>query len=165
MIDECPTVAKYILPEYSCLNSILSKDEEWISTHVQTSQYMTQITKCKDLKCCSAHRSSYFKIMNGRSFLPPPVPLVHSNKGIIAAENRSEEKAKYSSLFVLNSLPIKEMLADAYKEFDELPYDLYCSSVQNSLKSRICKTCHKYFATVVMLKQHIKGCHSKIPRF
>lgn len=72
-IDGYPTIAEYILPELSDLETIEKKDEQWIAKHVQSSQYMTQIVKCGDLSCCSAARSSYFKIIksndDGMSFI------------------------------------------------------------------------------------------------
>lgn len=91
--------------------------------------------------------------------MPPPVQLEQSDDGPKALKNRADEKAKFRSLFVLNALDMKVILADAYKEFGKVPYDLYCPSVQKSLESRICAKCRKNFATVVMLKQHVKGCH------
>ena len=40
--------------------------------------------------------------------------------------------------------------------FSSIPYDLYCRSIQKVLSERICKTCGQYFASIVMLPNHIK---------
>jgi len=40
--------------------------------------------------------------------------------------------------------------------FSSIPYDLYCPSIQKVLSERIWKTCGQYFASIVMLRNHIK---------
>ena len=64
-VDTFPTVAAYIDPEESELleTVLLSKDQSWHDIHVRTSQYLTQIVKCMDGKCCSKSRSSYFSLI------------------------------------------------------------------------------------------------------
>lgn len=53
-------------------------------------------------------------------------------------------------------LQIEEILPWSTKAFKELPYDLYCLSIQSVLLERICKKCNLYFASKVMLKKHKK---------
>jgi hypothetical protein len=38
--------------------------------------------------------------------------------------------------------------------FNLLPYDCYCPSVQDKLAKQICKTCHLYFTSQVAMKNH-----------
>ena len=45
-------------------------DDEWMSKHVQRGQYILQISKCNDLKCCSIRRSSINLYLPGQ-FLSP----------------------------------------------------------------------------------------------
>lgn len=62
----------------------------------------------------------------------------------------------FPSLFVSKMLQIEEILPWSTKAFKELPYDLYCLSIQSVLLERICKKCNLYFASKVMLKKHQK---------
>jgi len=39
-------------------------------------------------------------------------------------------------------------------KYKQIPYDLYCPSVQTSLNDRVFKTCNQYFASMVMLRSH-----------
>ena len=48
------------------------------------------------------------------------------------------------------------MLPRSAKPFKILPYDLFCPSIQLSLFERICKLCHLYVASQVMLKKHVQ---------
>jgi len=59
-------------------------------------------------------------------FIPPPVQLEQSDDGVMALKVRADENAKFSLLFLLNTLDMKFILADAYKEYGKVPYDLYC---------------------------------------
>lgn len=156
VIDKFDTKAEYIDPEHSVIdeNSIISKDWTWISKHVSTSQYFTQIVKCNDRNCCTLPRSSYFKIFNNsQPFLPPPTPLEQADAGISASNGYKD----FASLFILKSLNMSEIWN---KDFPIKPYDMYCPSIQSSLKSRICTKCGKYFASIVMLKAHNKFVHN-----
>ena len=160
-IDGYTTVSEYIDPSNSEKDesTILSKDADWISRHVRTSQYFTQIVKCQDPECCSAARSSYFSSVPNR-FLPPPIPLRQTIKdGLLAPENSSdvqEDEHKFPSLFVAQSMVWSDILPKSTRSFKQLPYDLYCPSVQSVLLERICKSCGLYFASKVLLKQHVK---------
>lgn len=154
VIDKHPTVAEYILPENSetDANDIITKDASWMAKHVQTSQYFLQIVKCKDEKCCSRRRSSLFKFLSD-GFLPAPIPLIQTDDGIVAAECSS---GKFAPLLLLNSLDVRGILPDEYKDLDPIPYELFCPTVAKLVTNRTCPKCHKYFASGVLLKQHIK---------
>lgn len=82
-IDGFPTIAKYINSENSeiCSNELITKNEDWISRHLRTSQYFTQIVKCNDVHCCSAFRSSLLNILPKR-FLYPPIPIEQCKEGL-----------------------------------------------------------------------------------
>ena len=156
VVDNFPTIAEYIEPNHSeFLESNLAvKDQNWFDIHVRSSQYFTQIVKCKDINCCSRARSSYFRVIPER-FLPPPLPLVQGENGLeIADRNGDTSTHKFPSLFVRRSIQVEEMLPRSGMVFKIMPYDLFCPSVQSSLVDRVCKICHLYFASLVMLRQH-----------
>jgi hypothetical protein len=157
VVDEFTTVAEYIKPDASQLkiDDMLTKDKKWLSEHVRTSKYMSQIAKCLDSTCCSSPRSSFF-VLNPSRFIPPPIPLIQTSDGLKAPERTYKENHVFPSLFVSKMLQIEEILPWSTKAFKELPYDLYCLSIQSVLLERICKKCNLYFASKVMLKKHQK---------
>jgi hypothetical protein len=156
-IDGYPTVAKFIDPSESEMEAgaIQSKDADWFSRHVRTSQYFTQVVKCKELDCCSVPRSSYFHVVPLR-FLPPPIPLQQTIAEGLQSPDRSSpgEHTKFPPLFVAPSINWADVLPKSTRSFKQLPYDLYCPSVQCVLLERICKEYGLYFASKVLLKQH-----------
>lgn len=159
-----PTVAKFIDPENSkiCSEDLTVKIEVWILQHLRTSQYFTQIVKCKDVNCCSHPRSSLFNILPER-FLCPPIPIKQSHEGLkipnVIAENQKVHLF-YPSLFVTKSLDLEKLLPKEEKKFKLIPYDLFCSSVRENLNERICKCCNLYFASVTLLRKH-KSMHKE----
>ena len=163
VIDNFPIVAEYVCPENSELkpDSLSSKDLNWFVEHVHTSQYLTQIVKCKNLVCCSKPRSSFFNVIPTR-FLPPLFPLVQSSEGLVIPDVKDTNSIEsFPSLFLALSLKFDDLLPKAAKEFKVLPFDLFCPSIQSCLKDRICKVCHVYFASQVMMKKHFVHAHTK----
>jgi len=98
VIDGFDTFAEFIEEEYSEIkrSNIIKKSQGWISNHLRSTQYMTQIVKCKNSSCCASTRGNYVKVINNQ-FLPAPIPLGYSPK--IEFVTASKEKFKYSSLF------------------------------------------------------------------
>ena len=157
VVDNFPTVAEYVNPGTSELleEELLNKDQNWCDVHIRSSQYFAQIVKCADLQCCSKPRSSYFNIVQER-FLLPPLPLVQTSEGLRVPE-RSGDMASHTnfpSLFLAQSLKIDHLIPRSANKYKQIPYDLYCPSVQSSLNDRVCKTCNQYFASIVMLRIH-----------
>ena len=156
IVDNFPTVAEYIDPTESELQeqNFMSRDQKWYDVHVRTSQYLTQIVKCADNKCCSKPRSSYFSVVTDR-FLPPPLPVVQTSEGLKIPERTTDGAShKFPSLFAAQSLKVDDILPRSSNPYRSIPYDLYCPSIQSVLSDRICKKCHTYFASLVMLCSH-----------
>lgn len=153
--DGFPVLSEYIDPTAPELNSesILRWDAEWFSAHVRSSHYFLQIVKCSNRECCSEPRSSYFDVMPTQ-FLSAPIRIKQTDDGLKAVSPSLFDSGSYVSLFLQNSINIAKMLPKSLPTYKELPYDLYCPSVQKVLQSRICKTCGIYFASQVMLNQH-----------
>ena len=132
--------------------TLLSRDQKWYDVHVQSSQYMTQIVKCSDNKCCSKPRSSYFSVVTDR-FLPPPLPIVQTSEGLKIPERTTDDAShKFPSLFAAQSLKVDDILPRSSNPYRSIPYDLYSPSIQSVLSDRICQKCHSYFASLVMLR-------------
>lgn len=142
---------------------IITKDAAWRDRHVFQSQYLLQIYKCSNQKCCGVRRSSIFKfIPNG---LPFPISLKQSDDGLKIMEVTSIEK--YAPLFVTLALKecIKEMVLVPLQT-KVIPYDMFCPSVQSKLESRTC-ICGRYFSSVSSMKIHLKSnifCKKTIKR-
>ena len=149
IIDTHPVVAEYI--DHSDNHTLIEKSQHWRQQHVRESQYMLQITKCKELSCCSQPRSSYFSLVKDR-FLPPPMPLAQSDDGLVS----DIEKQQFASLFVTIQLGSNVLPARALRNYPKgIPYDYGCPSLQEELTKRICQ-CGLYTATVISLTKHKK---------
>lgn len=136
--------------------SILKKDGKWLDNHVFQSQYLLQIIKCSDEGCCKKRRSSLFKFLpcNG---LPFPIPIKQTNEGLKITE--VNEVQNFASLFATLSISDKskmEMLPVSLKQSTNVPYDMFCPSVQSKLESRTC-CCGRYFSSVASMKIHQKA--------
>lgn len=156
-IDNFSTVAEYIDEEKSEIlpDSMITKTQNWWSKHVRTSQYLLQIVKCHDKKCCNPERSSYFSVISNR-FMPPPIPIHQTIDGLKApSQKENYETHKFPSIFINLSMRNEKLLSEC--NYDVLPYDYYCPSIQSLLFERICKKCLIYFASNVMLKNHMKS--------
>ena len=42
------------------------------------------------------------------------------------------------------------------KEYDEVPFDLYCPSMQKKLEKGICKLCRRYWPSAAAMTRHKK---------
>jgi len=152
IIDKHPVTAKFVRPDESEVHGyeMCQKDMTWRRVHVRESQYFTQIVKCFDERCCSSPRSDYFKIMPQR-FLPPPLPLLQSANGLTCPDFPMKEhqlKPSFTSVFLTRSMDQQALLPKSAKLFKEVPYDLYCPSVQGILHKRICKQCGLYHSSI-----------------
>lgn len=141
LIDGNPVMAEYIDPDLSELNhdDLKLSSPQWRSTHVRESQYFTQIVKCSNDSCCKVPRSSYFHLMPSR-FLPPPVPLQQTAKGLRAPDIGSLDSThfKFPSVFVSMNLS-KSVLPQTLQAFHVIPYDAYCTTVNSVITKRVCK--------------------------
>lgn len=161
-IDGYPVKAEYIEPANSQIDEseIAGYTAEWFAQHVRTSQYFLQVVKCNNRECCKEPRSSYFCV-NQRQFMPAPVPLSQTPDGL-KAPNPSEVNVIFPSLFVRNSINFATILPKSLLAYKELPYDSYCPSQQPFIKTRICNKCSIYFASQVMLKEHLNHHRTRV---
>ena len=154
VIDGKPIVAEFIDDAPVIVGT---KSEEWKACYVRQSQYILQIVKCTDPKCCSSFQSSYLKVVPKR-FLPPPLPVVYARNGIEWAKD--DKDATYLFLYQNISLQNTLMHAQATKKFPKgTPYDYYCPSVdQDMIKRRMCSHCGLYFSSLKAKSLHGASC-------
>jgi hypothetical protein len=103
-------------------------------------------------------RSSLGHILQNK-FLPPPISITQTSEGLKGSTR--DEPQHFPSMFLLNSINTSKMLPKPVSGFKVIPYDLYCPSLKDCLKDRVCANCGLYFATQVMLKEHKKLHKSK----
>ena len=148
-IDGYHVIAKYIGAGEQDLPDL--PDIKWYSEHVRESQYLLQIVKCKNIKCCRP-RSGLFKLLDNR-FLPPPVKVKQTSDDLVL-----DDLGQFVNLPVNLALRLNSSL----KDFLQMPYDYFCPTVKLKLASRICKTCGIYHASLKSLNRHIEHIHKKI---
>nr|CAH7755371.1 unnamed protein product [Callosobruchus chinensis] len=124
---------------------------KWYSEHVRGSQYLLQIVKCKNTKCCRP-RSGLFRLLDNR-FLPPPAKVKQTVDDLVL-----DEGGQFLDLPVNLALRLSTTL----KDFLQMPYDYFCPTVKLRLSSRTCKTCGLYHASVKSLIRHIEKIHKKV---
>ena len=90
-------------------------------------------------------------------FLPPPLPIAQTSEGLPVPERSSVGTShRFPSLFVALSLRVTDISHHSASVFSSIPYHLHCPSIQKVLSERMCKMCGQYFASIVMLRNHIK---------
>jgi hypothetical protein len=152
VIDDYPVVAQWCPPTESRL-LIDNVEQQWIDNHVRQSRYLLQITRCKDLSCCTASRTNY-DILLGSRFLPPPIPMKVTKTG-----PKVEKDGKFGGLF--QNLWLSQ--ASQTKVFDthcpKLSQVRHKSGL-SELKRRICPKCEMYYPTLKALQTHRSVCEN-----
>jgi hypothetical protein len=149
VIDGFSVHAKYIEPVTVASDTeVVSPTQQWLCDHVQQSQYCLQIIKCNDVSCCGQRRTNYNEAFPKR-FIPPPVPFIHTDAGVVSAAVGSGDGI-FGSLFHRIALSAIEPRHD----YKAMPFDLYCPSVSGQIHKRVCFSCGKYFPSQVALKAH-----------
>lgn len=163
VFDMHPTVAEYIDTESQVVLNpdVPSFGSDWFVKHCRNSKYLLQVLKCKDENCCPKPRSDLRIILP--DFLPAPIPIENAGNSI-----QCNMKGKFLPLF--QTLALKSKIPGLYEginvqlETYETPYDLFCKTVRNTINAHVCKQCKFYFATLHVLKTHIKELHKKNPK-
>uniref|UniRef100_A0A8C4PZQ8 C2H2-type domain-containing protein n=1 Tax=Eptatretus burgeri TaxID=7764 RepID=A0A8C4PZQ8_EPTBU len=156
LLDGYDVFAEYVEPGDTSSLQVGDVSPKWTANHVRQSQYLLQIVRCEDRRCCTDWRTNWNKIIPTR-FLPAPYPLQQSGNGVIVPE---PEVADNCNLFASLSqrLAFTVLEPSAALEHQEIPFDLYCPSVRSEVKSSMCRTCHIYCASQEAVKWH-KAVH------
>ncbi|CAF1219869.1 unnamed protein product [Rotaria magnacalcarata] len=157
-IDNHPVVSRYIKPliDNPAATPCVNECEHllWASEHIHQSQYLLQVVRCNNTKCCKPWRSYYFQILNQR-FIPAPVAYQVSKLGRIP----SRFDANNSNFFNLfERLHLQKFFKEKLM-MDFLPFDRYCLSLQQDIQRRLCAICGLYFSSIASMKRH-KVLHS-----
>lgn len=117
------------------------------------------MVKCNDKSCCTEVRSSLRHVLpNG--FLPTPFPILQGPNGLTIPKPNEHDGKRFASFLLQQSLA----LTPSDDRFHELPYDLYCPSLQlkpELLLDRTCKECGLYFCSKKAVAAHKTSLHKK----
>ena len=103
-----------------------------------------KIVKCNDRKCCSTMRTVWTSIFPDR-FLPSPVPVPNPRD--------VKPSDKFPDLW--ERMAIKSLIPKT--GYPEIPYDMYCLTIQKNIDKRTCKDCETYFPSAAAVKRHRRG--------
>ena len=117
------------------------------------------MVKCKDSLCYKETRSSLRVVLPG-GFLPIPFSLIQGPNGLIIPKPNGHDGKNFASFLLRQSLGI----APPYDRFRELPYDMYCPSLQSTsalMAGGICNECGFYFCSKKAVTIHKTFLHKK----
>ena len=111
-------------------------DDDWLEKHCSISKYCLQISKCDDLSCCGKLRSNIRGIMKER-YLPGPRLIKRSPESGLQLAGIGEQPVKDKKIYtsLLQTMALSHLKPSGYEQVD-LPYDLFCPSVQKKLAEK-----------------------------
>ena len=131
LIDKFPVVCQYL--ENSTMEPV-PYEESWVSKHCCISQYVLQIVKCTDEKCCGPFRTNWLRIFPNR-FLPATVQFRQDPGGLtVPSVSQVKTTDLYADLW--QRIAVNNLVA-----LNLVPYDMYCPSVKLAVKLRVEFTC------------------------
>ena len=121
------------------------------------------MAKCDDCSCCKEPRCDLKTIIQGK-FLPGPLLIKRSEQSGMQLANIGEEPLKGKRVYtsIMETMVLSHLRPKGYEEI-ELPYDLYCPSVQKKIAESgggryqcVFSGCKKLFTTLELAKNHLK---------
>ena len=125
-------------------------NKKWISVHCRISQYLLQIVRCSDSKCCGDFRTTWKSIFSSH-FLSAPVP-VRQIPEEPAVPSVSDVKASDCFVDLWKRIDIQQLIPNS--GFSQMPYDLYCLSLKAKVKNMVCKQCSIYYLSIAARRRH-----------
>ena len=125
---------------------------------------MTVALKCEDRSCCTPPKTIISNFFPGRR-VPTLIPFKHTQSGPVALPLTPDVvKEELTFLDIFQRLALESILLppDLKTKYNMMvPYDVYFPTLQHKVEQRVCKTCGKYFALKLSLKEHKQVCSSK----
>ena len=167
VIDEHPVTAEYVAMKPMADVTGFTVSAAYKSRHLIQTQYMTVALKCEDRSCCKPPKTIISHFFPGRR-VPTLIPLKHTQSGPVALPLTPEvakEELTFLDIFQRLALESQLLPAELKTKYNMMvPYDVYFPSLQHKVEKRVCKTCGKYFALKLSLKEHKQVCSSKRSR-
>ena len=136
-------------------------DAQWVANHVRQTRYNLQTVKCRNTACCEPFQTNWMDFFPDR-FIPIPAVYEYKSNGQVAVEPSIYVKnpKKFEFVCLTKRLLLKKIPFAATK-YDEVPFDLYCPSMQEKLSKGICKICNRYWPSAAAMIRH-KKCHRNV---
>ena len=164
VIDDHPVKAEYVAMKPTEDITRFTATASFKSRHLITTQYMTVALRCDDPECCLPSRTIISKFFPGRR-IPALIPIRHTASGpkaMALSADIDKENLTFLDIFqrlAMESILLPEDLKNKYNGM--VPYDVYFPSLQEKIDNRVCRSCGKYFALQISLKEHKLVCKKK----
>ena len=136
-------------------------DAQWVANHVRQTRYNLQIVKCRNTACCEPFQTNWMNVFRDR-FFPTPAVYKYKSNGQVAVEPSIYVKNPKKVGFVrLTKRLLLKKIPFAATKYDEVPFDLYCPSMQEKLSKGICKISNRYWPSAAAMIRH-KKCHHNV---
>ena len=154
MIDNYPVKCTYRVPSKEPLK-IDPITAEWVENHCRISTYCLQISKCEDLNCCKKARCN-LKTIIMEKYLPGPLLVKRCKESGLQLASIGEEPLKDKRIYtsIMETMALAHLKPKGYDNV-ELPYDLFCPSVQKRITNSggeryqcVYSGCKKIFTTL-----------------
>ena len=130
------------------------------------------MAKCDNRSYCKEPRCDLKTIIQGK-FLPGPLLIKRSEQSGMQLANIGEEPLKGKRVYtsIMETMALFHLRPKGYEEI-ELPYNLYCPSVQKKIAESggdryqcVLSGCKKLFTTLKLVKNYLKvPGHRKLAR-
>ena len=135
-------------------------DAQWVANHVRQTKYNLQIVKCRNTACCAPFQTNWMDVFPNR-FIPIPAVYEYKSNGQVAVASIYLKNPKKFEFVRLTKRLLMQKIPFAATKYDEVPFDLYCPSMQEKLSKGICKICNRYWPSAAAMIRH-KKCHRNV---
>ena len=167
VIDDHPVTSEYVAMKPLADLTGFTVSAAYKSRHLIQTQYMTVALKCEDRSCCKPPKTIISNFFPGRR-VPTLIPFKHTQSGPVALPLTADvatEELNFLDVFQRLALESTLLPPDLKTKYNMMvPYDVYFPTLQQKVEQRVCKTCGKYFALKLSLKEHKQVCSSKRSR-
>ena len=107
--------------------------------------------KCNDRTCCSPIKTVLTSIFPDR-FLPSSVPITENE---LSLPKPKDVKPTDKLPDLWKRMAIQPLVPKT--GYSDIPYDMYCPTIQKYIAKRICKDYETYFPSHATVKRHRRG--------
>ena len=124
---------------------------------MRQTRYTIQVVKCLDEDCCVPFQTNWLSVFPDRF---PPYPAVHKYgiAGVEAVEPQEYFRNPKLAFSSLSQRALTKVQPIAAKSFIDVPFDIYCPSMEKKLDKGICPICASYWPSQAAMNRHRK-CH------
>ena len=131
-------------------------DAKWIAEHVHQTRYTLPIVKCQNETGCEPFVTDWLVVFPDCF---APLPAIHnyeSNRPVAVEPSEYIKNQKKIEFVRPNKRLLLKKTSIAGGEYTEVPFDLYCPSMQGKLSKGICPVCKSYWPRAAAMLRHKK---------